>query len=139
MQIDYDYLKRLLEGFADAPRPTTDIEELKATGLDYDTDIFAFHMEILEDKGFIGQPDGDPGIGLQRDSDGGCHWGAIPLRLTAAGHEFLDGLRSKAAMSVLKHDFKSASIDTARTIFRTVIEESAKIAVKAFLPGAGAP
>jgi hypothetical protein len=33
MQIDYDYLKRLMEAFTEAPRPTTDIVELQKLGL----------------------------------------------------------------------------------------------------------
>jgi hypothetical protein len=135
MQIDYDCLKQLLEAFAAAPRPTTDIEELKAAGLDYETDQFLFHMEILDDYRLIAQPDGDPGIGVQRSIDGYVVWGVIPLRLTAAGHEFLDGLRSKEAMAIVKASFKHASIETVKTVMKTVLEESAKAAVTVFMRG----
>ena len=137
VQIDYDYLKRLLEAFAAAPRPTTDIRELAQAGVDYETDIFLFHIEILLDKGFIQRQDGEPGIGIVRSIDDFITWNVLPLRLTASGHEFLDGLRNQEAMAVLKSKFKHAGIDTAKAIFKTVIEESVKGAVKAFLPGAG--
>lgn len=135
MQIDYDYLKQLLEAFAAAPRPTTDIEELKNRGIEYDSDQFLFHMEILQDKGLIEQPDGDPGIGVSRSADGFVSWAAIPLRMTAAGHEFLDGMRNEKAMAVVKRDFKHAGIETVKTVFRAVCEESAKLAVRAMLGG----
>ena len=134
MQIDYDYLKRLMEAFTEAPRPTTDIVELQKLGLDYETDIFVFHMQILQDQGFIVQPDGDTDIGLQYGIGADePSWGAVPLRLTAAGHEFLDGLRSKQAMAVIKSSAKSVSISTAKAIFKAVLEESTKAAAKAFL------
>ncbi len=44
MKIDQDYLKKLLETCEAAPAPIFDIEELKAAGVDYDTDQFVFHM-----------------------------------------------------------------------------------------------
>jgi hypothetical protein len=47
--------------------------------------------------------------------------GAVPFRLTAAGHEFLDGLRSKEAMAVIKANAKSVSISTAKTIIKVVL------------------
>jgi hypothetical protein len=56
MQIDYDYLKQVLEAFAAAPRPTTDIEELEANGINCESDAFLFHMGILQDKGLVEQP-----------------------------------------------------------------------------------
>jgi hypothetical protein len=134
MQIDYDYLRRLMEAFAEAPRPTTDIEELQKVGFDYETDIFVFHMQILQDQSFIGQPDGDTDIGLRYGigADDPA-WGAVPLRLTAAGHEFLDGLRSEEAMAVIKANAKSVSISTAKMIIKAVLEESVKAAAKAYL------
>jgi hypothetical protein len=95
MQIDYDHLKQLLEAFAAAPKPTTDIEELKHRGIDYQSDAFLFHTEILDDTGFVERADGDRGIGVLRSVDRFISWSAVPLRLTAAGHEFLGGLRNE--------------------------------------------
>jgi hypothetical protein len=135
MQIDYDYLKEILEAFAAAPKPTTDIEELKRRGIDYKTDQFLFHMEILQDKAFIEQPDNGAGIGVQRSIDGYVSWGAVPLRLTATGHEFLDGMRNEQAMVVVKRDFKHAGIATVKAVFKAALDESAKLAVRALLTG----
>ena len=94
MQIDYDYLKQLLEAMAAAERPWTDIEELKVRGIDYESDQFLFHMEILCDNGLIRQPDGSSDIGMRLSADRIVSWAAVPLRLTAEGHEFLDGMRN---------------------------------------------
>lgn len=135
MQIDYDYLKQVLEAFAAAPKPTTDIQELKRRGIDYNTDQFLFHMEILQDKGLIEQPDGSAGIGVQRSIDGFTSWGAVPLRLTAAGHEFLDGMRNERAMVVVRRDFKHAGIATVKAVFKAALDESAKLAVRALVSG----
>jgi hypothetical protein len=136
MQIDYDYLKQVLEAFAAAPRPTTDIEELEANGINCESDAFLFHMGILQDKGLVEQPNGERGFGAIRSVDNRISWAAVPLRLTAAGHEFLDGLRNQQAMSVLKQKFMHAGIDTARTVVKTVLEESTKLVVKAIVSGA---
>jgi len=40
MKPDAEYLKTLLGAFRNAPHPTTDIEELKEAGLDYEEPIF---------------------------------------------------------------------------------------------------
>lgn len=65
-------------------------------------------MQILQDQDFIAQPDGDTDIGLRYwiGSDKPS-WGAVPLRLTNAGQEFLDGLRSKEAMALTKSSAKA--------------------------------
>ncbi len=134
MQIDYDYLKGLMEAFVEAPRPTTDIDELEQAGFDCETDVFIFHMQILQDQGFIMQPDGDTDIGLRYGIGADKpSWGAVPLRLTNAGHEFLDGLRSREAITVIKSSANSVGISTARSIFNAVLEQTAKGMVKAVL------
>ena len=135
MQIDYDYVKQLLEAFSAAAHPTTDIDELEARGIAHENDAFLFHMEILRDKGLVERADGERNIGAQRSVDGIISWAAVPLRLTAAGHEFLDGLRNQQAMVVLKQKFTHAGIDTAKTVIKTVLEESTKIVVKAIVSG----
>ena len=138
MQIDYDYLKQLLEAMAAAESPWTDIEELKARGIDYESGQFLFHMKILCDKGLVRQMDGSSDLGMRLSADRIPSWGAVPLRLTADGHEFLEGMRNKEAMALVKRDFKTAGIDTVKAVFRVALEESARIATKAvFGHGAG--
>src|SRR5664279_4892716 len=90
MKIDHDYLKKLLEACQASEKPSFNIEDLKAAGLDYNDAKFEFHRAILDDKGFIQQDDGDPGFGLTKSIDGFLSWAVLPLRLTASGHDFLD-------------------------------------------------
>jgi hypothetical protein len=138
MQIDYDYLRQLLEAMAAAERPWTDIHELKERGIHYEADQFLFHMEILCDKGLIRQMDGSSDLGMRLSLDRIPSWGAVPLRLTAEGHDFLDGMRNKEVMVVVRRDFKTAGIDTVKAVFRVVLEESARVATEAlFRHGAG--
>ena len=133
MQIDYDYLKQLLEAMVATEHPWTDIEELKARGVDYGSDQFLFHMKILCDKGFVRQMDGSSDLGMRLSVDRILSWGAVPLRLTADGLEFLEGMRNKEAMALVKRDFKTAGIDTAKAVFRVALEESARIATQALV------
>ena len=133
MRIDYEYLKTVLQAFAAAPKPVTDIEELKERGVTDDVDQFLFHMAILEDKAFIEQEDHEPGFGMQRSVDGFVSWAAVPLRLTAAGHEFLAGLEDQQTWNIVKRDFKNSSIETLKTLFKVASEEITKAAVKTFV------
>ena len=112
MKPDPEYLKRLLEVFKAVPRPYTDILQLKAAGLDYETDEFEFHMALLNDRGFVEQEGHRRGFGLEHSVDGFAQWSVLPLRLTAPGHEFAEALRNKEVWATLKRDFKDASIDT---------------------------
>lgn len=102
MKIDHDYLKKLLEACQASEKPTFDIEDLKAAGLDYNDTKFEFHMAILDDQGFIRQDDGDPGFGLTKSMDGFLSWSVLPLRLTASGHDFLDTVQNPEVWSKTK-------------------------------------
>jgi hypothetical protein len=93
VRIDQEYLKRLLLAFEDSPDPCTTIKILEGQGFAID-DEFMFHMRILADKGFVEREDGDAGIGMSRGLSGGVHWFAVPLRLTAKGHEFIETIRN---------------------------------------------
>lgn len=95
MKPDADYTRKLLAAFEDAPKPTTDIEELQECGLDYRQKEFMFHLRLLNDDGFVQQEDGEPGIGLSRSVDGMYSWSVVPLRLTSSGHEFAVATRSR--------------------------------------------
>ena len=102
MKIDTDYTRKLLTAFQDSPEPTTDIRELKNRGLDYNDDEFMFHLRLLNDDGFVVREDGDSGIGLVRSIDGLYSWGVVPLRLTAAGHEFAQAMENEHGFHAVK-------------------------------------
>ena len=122
MKIDQDYLKMLLEASQASEKPTFDIEELRAAGLDYNDKRFEFHMMILTDHGFIAQDDGDPGFGLTKSLDGFLSWSVLPLRLTASGHQFIEALLNKEVWAAIKRDFKDASIATLKTVSLKLLE-----------------
>lgn len=132
MQIDHDYLKRLLEAFQAAPGPLTDIQQLESVGIPYEDPQFIFHMEILQDKGLVERADGNSGFGLFRGADWNYHsWAVVPLRLTATGHEFLEALHDKRIWAVIQKQFKSAGIATLVTVAKTMLESYTKQALGA--------
>jgi hypothetical protein len=102
MKIDHDYLKKLLEACQASTKPTFDIEDLKASGFDYNDPMFEFHMAILNDHRFIEQDDGDAGFGLTKSMDGFLSWSVLPLRLTASGHDFIDNVHNPEVWSKTK-------------------------------------
>ena len=121
MKINHDYLKGLLEAFEAAGKPTTDIEELKACGYDYEEDNFIFHLQILNDQNLVEAENGD-GLGYRKGADGFVIWSVIPLRLTAQGHEFLEALRNSKVWETIKTEFKDASIGTLCRVGKQLLE-----------------
>jgi len=119
---DAIYLKKLLSAFRNAPQPTTDIEELKESGIDYEEPVFEFHMYLLVDGGYIESTLGPRDFGMSRGVDGYVSWSVIPLRLTAAGHEFAEGLENPKAFEAVRKDFVGASISTIRDVVVGVIK-----------------
>ena len=121
MKIDHEYLKGLLVAFEDSPEPTTDIQALADAGFNYEDPRFGFHMALLDDMRLIERDDGDPGIGRVSGIDGFSSWSALPLRLTANGHEFLEVLRNQEIWSTIQRDFKEASLDTMYRVGRGLL------------------
>jgi hypothetical protein len=133
VKIDQDYLKKLLEACQASEKPTFDIEDLKARGLDYDDPKFEFHMKILDDQHFIEQDDGDLGFGLFKSIDGFASWSVLPLRLTASGHQFIEALSDKEVWSAIKHGFKDASIETLKNVALKLLDGFAKKKIEELL------
>jgi Hypothetical protein (DUF2513) len=85
-------------------------------------DQFVFHMDILDDLGFLERDDREPGFGLTRGLDGHMSWSVLPLRLTAQGHHFIEALRNKEVWATLKRDFKRRQ----RQYFMGCVEEASR-------------
>jgi hypothetical protein len=122
VKIDHEYLKGILEAFEDEEGPQTDIRKLKIKGYDCDSAQFVFHMRLLDDRRLICQSDGSRGFGLQESADGFFHWAVVPLRLTAAGHDFIEALRNKEVWSTVKSGFKDASMGTLVDVSKKLLE-----------------
>lgn len=121
MKIDQDYLKGLLEAFEASDNPTTDIEELEQAGFGYQEDKFIFHLSILADQNLVQREQGY-GLGYRKGTNGYISWSVVPLRLTAAGHEFLEALRNSEVWNTIKSDFKDASIGTLWRVSKELLE-----------------
>lgn len=126
MKIDQDYLKTLLLACQASEKPTFDIEDLNAFGIDYEAPQFEFHMKILTDQNLIERDDQDLGFGLIKSLDGFSSWAVMPLRLTAAGHQFVEALSNKEVWASIKSGFKDASLTTLKSVSLKLLEGYAK-------------
>tara|TARA_Y100001934_G_C12169997_1_gene686239 strand:- start:71 stop:544 length:474 start_codon:yes stop_codon:yes gene_type:complete len=130
MRIDYEYLKDFLEIVLDSPKPSFSIEDEKLSdlwksgvneneeelsklwnsGVNEDEEKLKkliFHMEILADMNLIQSASGKPGIGFRCYGDS-YSVAAMPLRLTADGHQFAADLNKPSVLETLKKTFKDA-------------------------------
>lgn len=121
MTIDKTYLKGMLEAFANASEPTTNITELEKEGFKYTESIFLFHLQILSDQGLIKSKIGSS-LGFTRGGKGDIMWSVVPLRLTSNGHDFLDGLRNSLVWESVKNEFKDASLGTLVKVSKELLE-----------------
>jgi hypothetical protein len=132
LQIDYEYLKGLLEAFEKAESPYTDINELKNNGFSSEEDIFPFHMAILYDKQFIESRSPEYAFGYQ-STDIGPRWSVLDLRLTAPGHEFIASLNDPDVWTEICKNFKKSGIDTVKSVAIDLAKGYAKKKVKALI------
>ena len=118
MKIDHEYLKGLLDAFEAAERPYTTIDELKENGYRYSDDTFTFHMNSLNDLGLIeGTGTGRNSIGMERALSGEIIWiHGINIRLTAAGHEYIDTLNEPKVWNYIRENFTESSLSTVMTV-----------------------
>ena len=121
MRIDAEYIKLLLDVFLNSPKPTADLKDFPMLDLkgDVNDDVhkFVFHMEILEDQGFIEPAINTSSIGIKRISHT-YSWSVIPLRLTASGHDFASALSKPGIIEELRSKFKDAGPgETVKAVF----------------------
>lgn len=135
MMIDQDYLRRLLEAFEDHGEPVIDVLQLRQAGFVATDSQFLFHMRILEDQNLIRREDREPDLGAKRESNGEVVWFKVPLRLTAAGHEFLADIHQPGVWEKIRSDFKQDGIATlikvAKSLGQSVVEAKLKKIVDA--------
>jgi hypothetical protein len=132
MKIDQAYLKQLLNGFLASDRSFVWVGDLLHDGVELD-DRFLFHMQILEDQRFIECLDRRLDLGYEIGLGGEFTWQSRPLRLTAAGHEFIDALNRSEIWEVLKAEFQDASLSTLTTAAKGLLEAFARKQIKRYL------
>lgn len=124
MRIDHDYLRSLLTAFLDAEGPTTDIDELRAHGIDHDDAKFLFHLQLMEDESLVVGILGNGELGYPRSIDGYGVWSVLPIRLTAQGHHFAEALLHDTVWKRIKKDFRSAGMQTLVSTASTLLEQA---------------
>ncbi len=89
MTIDHEYANGLLGAFQKAEREFTNIEELKLNGYSNEDDRFILHLNYLHEQGLIKGYNGKSPLGYRIGADDKVTWAVVPLRLTAAGHDYI--------------------------------------------------
>lgn len=129
MRTDLDYMARLLDIFINADTARITIDDLIESKLPVVEngefkEKFIFHLELAIDNQLIGTNTGRAfslkDIGIIQSMCGNYSYGAIPIRLTQAGHDFALSLNNIDVLSKLKTEFKDAP-------FRAVFETGQKL------------
>jgi len=118
MKRDWDFVRELLTdiegdkdifaGFPDEPKwGDFNESEFQRQLSEYRTleRRFFGHLELLVDNGYV------EGIDLMRSADGHFAYGLSDPRLTMAGHDLLDTMRSKTVWEKVKSTAKSKGIE----------------------------
>ena len=109
MKIDIEYIKSLLDIILEHDQPDFRIDHNKIKPLwlnDEKLNTLVFHMEILEDQNLIESSTSLQGIGFKRMGNGSFTVSIIPLRLSAAGHQFASDLSKPGVLEQLTTSFK---------------------------------
>ncbi|NUT60758.1 DUF2513 domain-containing protein [Herbaspirillum sp. C9C3] len=83
------------------------------------------HVELLTEAGYV------EGIKIIRDSTGEYHWEVMTPRLTVAGHDPLDTMRSNTVWTTVKDMAKKKGID----LTFEVVKQLTGVALKQVLGG----
>ena len=132
MKIDQEYLKTILNTFIESPHSFIWIAAIEERGIEID-DKFLFHMQILEDQEFIECLDKMSDLGYEITLGGQFEWKSRPLRLTAAGHEFVDAINHAEIWDVLQAEFRDASLSTLKSAAKSLLLAFAKKQLNKYL------
>jgi hypothetical protein len=131
MQIDNLYIKKLLDRILEHNCADFDIGMFSDLW-DNDEDLdarhkFVFHFEIFVDQGFVVSSTGSGGIGIRHNGNKADPYvfSIIPLRLTAAGHQFAAALNKPDVFKILKDKFNN---DGPFEFVKAAIKLSSKVA-----------
>jgi len=125
VKIDQEYLKMMLNTFIESPRSFIWVSDIIGKGIEMD-DKFLFHIQILEDQGFVECLDKKSDIGYEITLGGEFEWRSRPLRLTASGHEFVEAINRSEIWSIMKKEFKDSSLSTLKSAATSLLKAFAK-------------
>ena len=132
MQIDQDYLKVVLNTFTESPQSFIWLQALIDKGIEID-DKFLFHIQILEDQGFVECLDKTSDLGYEITLGGEFRWHSRPLRLTASGHEFTEAINRPEIWDILRQEFQDASLSTLKSAASSLLLAFARKQVGKYL------
>jgi len=118
MKRDWDFLRKLLTDIEEERDPFKDLP-IEPSWKDQDEDTYKNelekyrsiesklfgHLELLVNSGYI------DGLELTRSTGGGLYYSAANPRLTMAGHDLLNTMRSSAIWESIKETAKSKGIE----------------------------
>ncbi len=96
-------------------------------------DKFLFHIQILEDQGFVEPLDKKSDLGYEILLGGQYRWNSRPLRLTASGHEFAEAVNKSEIWEIMKEEFKDSSLSTLKSAAATLLKAFAKKQIDKYL------
>lgn len=115
----------MLNTFIASPKAFIWVADITEQGIKMD-DKFLFHIQILEDQNFIECLDKKSDIGYEITLAGKFVWNSRPLRLTAAGHEFVEAINRDEIWTIIKDEFKDASLSTLKSAASSLLKAYAK-------------
>lgn len=118
MKRDWDLIRELMIGVEEEKNFLADVQEIPKWGDQTEQEyvqqlnavraanarIFG-HLEMLVDNGYL------DGFQVIRTNDGGFHYGLSDPRLTMAGHDLLDTMRSSVLWESIKTTAKKKGIE----------------------------
>lgn len=134
MKPEPDFLKQVLTTLQASSSPWPSVGELEQAGIEPDGKL-CFHLELLNDHGFIESKSEDGSFGFHEDIGGEVCWRDVLMRITATGHEFIEAMEQPEVWSAIKTEFKDASIKTIFSVGRALVEGFAKKKLGRYLEG----
>ena len=132
MKIDQPYLKQMLNVFIESKNSHIWVAEMTEAGIEMD-DKFLFHIQILEDQGFIECLDKTSDIGYEIVLNGQFRWHSRPLRLTSSGHEFVEALNQAEIWNIITSEFQNSSLETLKSAASSLLKAFARKQISKYL------
>lgn len=130
MQIDLDYYDKILSVFLGADEAHIDLELINNAGIDYMTDKFLFHFQLLAENRLISNAAGETGsinpLGFRVGAIGNVSSSTVLLRLTQNGHDFAKALHRSEVLDELNKNFKDAPFKTLFDVSQKLLEHFLK-------------
>lgn len=128
MNIDYEYVSKILDVFTNSDKAHLSIVDLNNAGINSGElkidQTFIFHMQILLDNNLISDQNGESNglqtIGVGLNGNNTYRRLITNVRLTQNGHDFAKALNNKEVLLKIKSELKDAP-------FKSIFDGSQKL------------